>query len=108
MFMKRLGIIAILLIGLIIPFTQEAQAAVTWSAISPSDTSNMNDLNSLYDLTNIEAAIFDNDQDFMNFYLNFHYNYLSNYQKYYYYSFLTIYYYLFYYNYIIIIKFNFN
>ena len=79
MFMKRLGIIAILLIGLIIPLTQEAQAAVTWSATSPSDTSNMSDLNPLYDLTNIEAAIFDNDQDFMNFYLNFKYP-LSKYQ----------------------------
>ena len=77
--MRRLVVIAILLIGLVIPLGPEAQAAVTWSASSPTDTFNRSDLNPLYDLTSIEAAIFDNEQDSLYFYLNFKYL-ISKYQ----------------------------
>ena len=77
--MRRVSVVFALISSLVILSTPVTHAAVTWSATSPSDTYNRSDLNQLYDLKNIEAAIFDNDPDALYFYLNFKYL-ISKYQ----------------------------
>ena len=69
--MRRLWIVFGLIFAFILPASPPANAAVTWSVSSPLDSYNPLGLNPLYDLTNVDAAIFDNAQDEINFYLYF-------------------------------------
>jgi S1-C subfamily serine protease len=58
---------------MIFPSTYPASAAVTWSTASPNDSYNRPELLSQYDLISVDSAIFDNDSDLINFYLDFRY-----------------------------------
>ena len=69
--MRRLWIVFGLIFAFILPVSPPANAAITWSVSSPLDTYNQPELNPLFDLTYTDAVIFDNDQDLINFYLNF-------------------------------------
>ena len=63
----------LLVIAMIFPSTYPASAAVTWSTSSPDDSYNRPELVSQYDLVSVDSAIFDNDSDLINFYLDFRY-----------------------------------
>jgi len=71
--MKKIFMLLLLVIAMIFPSTYPASAAATWSTSSPDDSYNRPELVSQYDLVSVGAAIFDNDSDFINFYLYFRY-----------------------------------
>ena len=69
--MRRLWVVFGLIFAFILPSSPPSSAAITWSVSSPLDTYNRPELNPLFDLASIDAAIFDNDQDLLYLYLNF-------------------------------------
>ena len=60
-----------LILALAAPSSTPANAAVTWSASSPMDSYTRPEVSPNFDITQIDAAIFDNEQDDVYFYLNF-------------------------------------
>ena len=71
--MKKTLMLFLLVATLIFPSSYPASAAATWSTTSPDDTFNNPGLIPQFDLVSIGAAIFDNDADLINFYLDFEY-----------------------------------
>ena len=69
--MKRLLVVIGLVFALVAPTSTPANAAVTWSASSPMDSYTRPEVTPNFDLTQVDAAIFDNEQDDIYFYLNF-------------------------------------
>jgi S1-C subfamily serine protease len=69
--MKRIMVVIGLTLGLIIPINTPVNASVTWSATSPLDSYTRPEVTPKYDVTQVDAAIFDSEQDEIYFYLNF-------------------------------------
>ncbi len=70
--LRRLGVIATLVLSMVIPTSGSASAAVTWSQTSKVDVVfDGKFYNPQYDLQYSSAYIFDNDADRIHFYLDF-------------------------------------